>query len=142
MIASHAATGAEATQEDSTPANHSYDIVGFELVRGFVEHLVAGSPSADPGYGHSARNAVDWEPLAASVANSRTLEHAIGRAVVIADQLSRGVVDVELGDARTPPPTTDDPFFAFTMDDVVPDFGDGRYLSRVARKVGGIIGNR
>ena len=145
MVASAAAIGGEATPERSALANHSgtYDIVAFDLVRGFVEHLVAGTSNRELENGRSPTNTVDWDTLAASVAHSRSLEHAIGRAVVIADQLARGLAkDVELGEARTPPPTTDDPFFAFTMADVVPDFGDSRYRARVARRVGGIIWNR
>ena len=145
MVASDVGIGGEATPERSAHVNHSgtYDIVAFDLVRGFVEHLVAGTSPREPENSRSPTNTVDWDTVAASVAHSRSLEHAIGRAVVIADQLSRDVVkDVQLGDARTPPPTTDDPFFAFTMADVVPDFGDSRYRARVARRVGGIIWNR
>jgi hypothetical protein len=142
MVASDGSIGAEATPKRSAAANQSYDIGAFDLVRGFVEHLVAGNAPGGPGNGRSSGKAVDWETLAASVANSRSLEHAIGRAVVVADQLARGVVEgVQLRDSRTPAPKTDDPFFAFTMADVVPDFGDSRYRSRVARRVGGIIGN-
>jgi hypothetical protein len=143
MAASDASFGAEAVSERSARTNYIYDIEAFDLVRGFVEHLLAGNPSGNAGNGRPPSDAVDWGTLAASVASSRSLEHAIGRAVVIADQLSRGVVEgVQLGDRRTPPPISDEPFFAFTVDDVVPDFGDSRYRSRVARRVGGIVGNR
>ena len=69
-----------------------------------------------------------------SVADSRTLEQAIGRAVVIADEMSRGVFDgAGLVDSAFSP-NAENPFFAFSMADVVPDFGgERRYRSRMSR---------
>ena len=104
------------------------------------------------------------EVVEASVADSLSFEQAIGRAVVIADQMSRGVLDeaqlgnapsslgdapLALGDAPLAlgdaPSSSDagDPFFAFSMADVVPDFGgEHRYWTRVRTKMARIIGTR
>jgi hypothetical protein len=126
----------------ASPTGH-FDIGSFDLVREFVEHVVAKNTSLGTGNDHSARHALDWAALEASVADSPTLEQAIGRAIVIADQMGRGVFE----DA---PPTEmaislakDDPFFSFSMADVVPDFGDAsRYRSRMVRKVARVFGSR
>ena len=74
------------------------------------------------------------------MADSSTLEQAIGRAVVVADQMSRGVLDdTQPGDSPSLKP--EDPFFAFSVADVIPDFGDqSRYRTRVARRVTRIFG--
>jgi hypothetical protein len=112
------------------------------IVRSFVEHLVAKRALEEPDNPSSGCKPPIWETLVAAVSDSRTLEVAIGRAVVIADRLARGFVDeFESGEADTPR-TADDSFFAFTMVDVVPDFGDSRYRARVSRRVAGIIGTR
>ncbi len=125
----------------SASAIETFDIGSFGLVRKFVEHMVAKNASAVLGSGRSARHAIDWEAVEASVADSRTLEQAIGRAVVIADQMCRGVFDItRLGDS---PLKAEAPFFTFSMADVVPDFGDeSRYRTRMARKAGRIFGTR
>ena len=95
------------------------------------------------GTSGSARQVVDWRAVDASVADSRSLEQAIGRAVVIADQMSRGVFD-ETHPGQPPSSLkAAEPFFAFSMADVVPDFGDGtRYRTRVARKMARLLGTR
>ncbi len=117
----------------------SFEIGSFDLVRKFVEHVVAKSASAT-GNGRSPRTAIDWEAVEAAVADSRSFEHAIGRAVVIADRMCRGVFDdTHSGDAAWSL-KTEEPFFAFSVAGVVPDFGDGsRYRTRMARKVGRVI---
>ena len=86
------------------------------------------------------QHVVDWNAVEASVADSRTLEQAVGRAVVIADQMSRGAFHgYQPGDS--PLSRVDDPFFAFSMADVVPDFGDERrYRTKMARKITNILG--
>jgi hypothetical protein len=129
----------ETSPEGSPSANGFVDIGAFELVRRFVEHVAAKNVPGEAGDGRLGRVAVDWETVAASVADSRSLEHAIGRAVVVADQMARGVFDDSpVGDAPSLP-DLDEPFFAFTMADVVPDFGDDSYRTRVARMVARII---
>jgi len=95
------------------------------------------------GNGVSAPYLIDWGAVEASVADSRTLEQAIGRAVVIADQMSRGVFDDTHPGQSPSSLKPEEPFFAFSMADVVPDFGDGsRYRIRVARKMARILGTR
>jgi len=133
----------EALPGGSASAIETFDIGSFGLVRTFVEHVVAKNASAALGNGRSARHAIDWEAVEASVADSRTLEQAIGRAVVIADQMCRGVFDItRLGDAPSRL-KAEVPFFTFSMADVVPDFGDeSRYRTRMARKAARIFGTR
>ena len=92
---------------------------------------------------HSSQFAIDWLAVEASVGDARSIEQAIGRAVVVADQMSRGLFDnMQLGDTQSSS-AGEVPFFAFSMADVVPDFGDeSRYRTRMARKVARIFGNR
>jgi hypothetical protein len=127
----------------SASAVGSFDIESFGLVRRFVEHVVAKNASAPFGNDGSAGHAVDWGAVEVSIAGSRTLEQAIGRAVVIADQMSRGLCDGSQPGDPSSSLKVEDPFFAFSMADVVPDFGDGsRYRTRVTRKVSRIFGAR
>jgi hypothetical protein len=128
----------------STSAIDPFKVRSFDLVRKFVEHVVAkNTAGAVLGNGRSSGSAIDWEAVEASVADSRSFEQAIGRAVVIADQMCRGVFDnAHPGDASSSN-KTEDPFFAFSLADVVPDFGDeSRYRTRLARKVAKIFGIR
>ncbi len=131
----------EALPGGSASAIVPFNVGSFDLVRKFVEHMVAENASA-LGDGRSSRNAIDWERVEASVADSTSFEQAIGRAVVIADEMCRGVFDdPRLGDASSPL-RTEEPFFAFSLADVVPDFGDeSRYRTRVARRVARILGS-
>src|SRR5215469_13867438 len=57
----------------------------FELFNRFVEHLIAANVSA-AGQGASTETLVDWELIRASIVGSCSVEHAIGRATVIADR--------------------------------------------------------
>lgn len=140
----------DAVSGTSASANVSFDIGSVDLVRKFVEHVTAKDASAVQGHGRSPRSDFDWELVTANVAGSRSFEHAIGRAVVIADQMRRGMFDdthldasddTHLGAASSL--RTDDPFFAFSMADVIPDFGDeSRYRTRLARKASKILRTR
>ena len=150
MVTRDALVSTNGTPEGSAPASPSFDIGAYDFVRRFVEHLMVKNAPGTGGNG-CASDAVDLESVATSVADARSLEHAIGRIVVIADRLTRGVVeepqvgvartDSHDGDIPTPPPA-EDPFFAFSMVDVVPDFGDSRYRTRFARRVARIAGRR
>jgi hypothetical protein len=115
----------------------------FDLVRKFLEHLVVEKSEGASGYGESARCEIDWAAVEASTSNCQTLEQAIGRAIVVADQMSRGVfAGIQYADLW-PSYDADDPFFAFSVADVAPDFGDeSRYRKRVVRKVVEILGTR
>ncbi len=95
------------------------------------------------GRGGSVQYEIDWATVEASTSDCQTLEEAIGRAVVVAHQMSRGVFDDIQGAGSWPSYDANDPFFAFSVADVAPDFGDeSRYRKRVARKVAGILGTR
>ena len=131
-------------------ANAPYDIGSFDLVRNFVELVIAKNASTLLGSGRSLRSGVDWKAVEAAVADSPSFEQAIGRAIVITDQMCRGVFDsAQLDDApssQDDAPSslkTDDPFFAFSMADVDADFGDEcRYRTLVAKRLGRIFGSR
>ena len=129
---------------ESPAAIDPFDVGSFDLVRKFVEQVVAKNTSgAMLGNGRSFGNAIDWEAVEASVADSRSFEQAIGRAVVLADQMCRGVFDDAHAGRSSSSLKTEDPFFAFSLVDVVPDFGDeSRYRTRLARRVARIFGIR
>jgi hypothetical protein len=125
------------------PSMPAFEIGAFSMVRQFVEHLVDKNAAATRADSESLPFDIDWDAVEAAVAGSRTLEQAVGRAVVIADQAARGLSeDYRL--RRAPSwPKFEDPFFAFSMADVLPDFGDeSRYRSKVRRKVAGLFGAR
>ena len=86
---------------------------------------------------NASTTALDWELIRESVAGAPSVEHAIGRAVVIADRISRGAVDEATTATTALPEPGEDPFFAFSVADAVPDFGDNsRYREWVIRRVG------
>lgn len=127
----------------STSAAPSLAYGSFDLVRKFLEHLVLENAVENHSRVGSGQSEIDWAAVEASTSDCQTLEQAIGRAVVVADQMSRGVFDgMERADLW-PSYDANDPFFAFSVTDVAPDFGDeSRYRKRVARKVVGILGTR
>ena len=130
----------EAAPGTSTTVADTFGVGRFELVREFVDHLIAEQKARAGRDGSSSRKALDWDALTTSVADATSLEVAIGRAVASADRLvrqssrERKLVDVN------PASTTEAQFFAFTQDDAVPDFGDDRYRSRFARRFANVIG--
>jgi hypothetical protein len=140
IIAPHFSVRSEgALCEDSA----KFDIGSFELVRRFVEHVVAKNAFESPGKERTLRSAIDWEVVEASVADTNSLEQAIGRAVVIADQMCRGAFEHSHLDAGPWSIQTEDAFFGFSVADVAPDFGDGsRYRTRMARSMARIFGIR
>lgn len=143
-----------------TAVGKSFDVRSLELVREFVEHLFdahATRQSDDT----LARHVVDWEMVEACISDCHSIEHAIGRAVLAADQMARGVFDggrlralrPAQGQAQEAAPALDvrgpqhpphapseDAFFAFSVADAVADFGDeSRYRTKVAKKVARVL---
>ena len=137
----------------------------FDLARQFIEHMVTNDALARSMNGYPCTSAVDWKAVQATIADSRTLEHAIGRAVVIASQMCRGACHESPQGAEENRPSgvrpsvaprsrtttddlliafhDDDPFFSFNSVDAIPDFGDeSRYRTRVARKMARVCGIR
>lgn len=140
-----------ALSETRPTAEGIYVVGALVLVREFVDRVLARSAHGMIGDAHTPRHPVDWALIEASVSDCRSLEQAIGRALVIADQMCRGVFEYTHHRVAEPTPTIrdestfatrdDDPFFAFSMADAVPDFGDeSRYRTKVARKVARVFG--
>jgi hypothetical protein len=128
---------------ESATATTSAATRSFDLVRKFLEHLVVENAVGAAGPVGSAQYEIDWAAVQASMSDCQTLEQAIGRAVVVADQMSRGVFDGIQCTDLWPAYDVNDPFFAFSVADVAPDFGDeSRYRKRVVRKVAGILATR
>jgi hypothetical protein len=125
---------------ESTSVTTSLANGSFDLVRKFLEHLLAENAPKAMG---AAQCEIDWAAVEASTTGCQTLEQAIGRAIVVTDQMSRGVfAGIEYADLW-PSYDGNDPFFAFSVADVAPDFGDeSRYRKKVAKKVAGILGAR
>ena len=128
------------TPKTSRHSGTHYDIKSFELVRQFVEGLLVQKTSTS-GTDDLRRNVVDWETLEASVADSNSLEQAIGRAITLVNQDPGGLLTCP---SRVMPGAEDsDSFFSFSLGDVAADFGDGtRYRTRVARRVTTIVARR
>ena len=82
--------------------------------------------------GVSAHYEIDWAAVEASTTDCQTLEQAIGRAVVSPIRcLGECLTGIQCADLW-PSYDANDPFFAFSVADVAPDFGD-----EVATKEGG-----
>jgi hypothetical protein len=113
----------------------------FEMVRRFIEGsgVAIASRAAE-----SDRTSclVDWEAIRKAIAGSRSIEQAIGRAVVIADQMRRGIPDYpNTGERPLGTMQEDSQFFGFSVADAIPDFGDHTYRTRVVRRLTGIFGS-
>jgi len=133
--------GGTENRQSTMSSDTSFDISSFELVRQFVEHVAAENASAALGTGDSYRNPIDWETVTACVADSDSLEQAIGRAVVIADLMCRGAFIDTSPYAARPAAGDEEAFFAFSVTDVVPDFGDeSRYRTKVAKRMARVFG--
>ena len=65
----------------------------FDLVRQFVDHLFAreGDSTFALESPENPRPALDWRAIDEAAAGSQNLEQAVGRSVLVADQMSRGV---------------------------------------------------
>jgi hypothetical protein len=138
VLAQQSRFSPESASITTSVANGSLD-----LARKFLEHLMLENAAGAVGRGGSVQYEIDWATVEASTSDCQTLEEAIGRAVVVAHQMSRGVFDDIQGAGSWPSYDANDPFFAFSVADVAPDFGDeSRYRKRVARKVAGILGTR
>ena len=86
---------------------------------------------------------IDWAEVEASTSDCQTLEQAIGRAVVVADRMSRGAFSRAQPTNFSSAYDANDPFFAFSVADVTPDFGDdSRYRRRAVRKLARILASR
>src|SRR5580704_8554927 len=59
----------------------------YELFRDFVEHIAAGKASGAFGSGFSPATSVEWMRLKVEVADSQSIEQALGRAVIIANRM-------------------------------------------------------
>lgn len=136
-------------------ARHGEDSLrrgAFDLVRRFVEQRV------DSGGGalledQLTSDLIDWEAVEAAAAPAHSLEQAVGHALLLALSKNRPVSKdpgrfeaprphtLESGDCPGWSVKTDDPFFSFSVADIVPDFGDeSRYRSKVARRMARVIG--
>ena len=114
----------------------------LEIFHRFVEHLVIKSAKEPPDQAQRSL-LIDWAALRASAASCTSLEQGIGRALVAADLMSRGGFQcADAVELRTDETTTNT-FFDFSVIDATPDFGDqDRYRTRVARRLGSVLGPR
>jgi hypothetical protein len=141
-ISSELSSPEESTSEGASAAHtDSFDISAFSLVRNFVEQVVVTGGGASSVDVCSRAALIDWDVVGNSVARSASFEQAIGRAILIADQMSRGVFQDESPPEVFPSSLQDsEPFFAFSVGNAIPDFGDeSRYRTRMARRMGGVL---
>ena len=115
----------------------------FEIVRHFVEHLANASQSGALDRRQAPPLRVNWEVIRTAITGCHSIEQAIGRAVVVADQMSRRKLDnPNGGDVLLGAEAEDHPFFAAGTAEIVPDFGDqSRYRTRLARRFSGLFGS-
>ena len=98
------------------------------------------SASRAPANSAGTPRPIDWRALEAAAAGSSSLEQAIGRVIARADQMCREVFDAPDSTVRTSTTMVVEPFFAFSVADVMPDFGDdSRYRTKVTRWISGVL---
>jgi len=128
-------------------ANSSADIdfmdQSFEMARHFLQHLSDAGESHAPHVGRPSPLGINDEVIRSAILGSNSLEQAIGRAVVLADQMCRGSIDEpNAGDVFLGAQPEDHPFLRVSVADAVPDFGDhSRYRTRAARRLIGVFGS-
>lgn len=89
----------------------------FDLVRQYFEELASNEPSAE---GPNGREAIDWDVVRESLAGSESVEEAIGRAVVIADLMSRGKYKGPGSSSQR----NSSAFFSFDNTNAIANFGE------------------
>jgi spore germination protein YaaH len=129
--------GLDAMSGPSVGVDGTFDIRSIDLVRQYVEHLVSRSTSG----GTSPETveideAIIWEMIQRSIAGSESMEEAVGRAIVVADQISRGSLEVPQLSAKGSHGKEHSSFFSVNMSSATPDFGDdSRFRKKVAEGV-------
>jgi hypothetical protein len=130
----------------------------LEILEQFFEHLGAINASRVSADDRRSALPLEWTPAIEAISDSLSIEQAIGRSVVIADQLHQGAFARQRDRERTVDQmsrgcsvdhshnTTSfviqdgDPFFSFSVADSLPDFGDqSRYRTRLANKIGRML---
>jgi spore germination protein YaaH len=99
-----------------------FDIRSIDLVRQYVEHLAAKRTGFDCDGVQTSRAATDWDEICQCIAGSESLEEAIGRAVVVADLMSRGLYESENGGKIDQEDSNH--FFSFDNSTATAHFGD------------------
>ncbi len=106
-----------------TEPSATFDIQSMELVRQYIYHLASkatvGGIGDLPGGG-----AIDWDVIRDSIAGSQSVEEAIGRAIVVADLMSRGAYKGEFGEVGAGASQNSNRFFAFDNSNVNAQFGE------------------
>jgi hypothetical protein len=102
-------------------------------------HLTAneadGAPSTDAAACRSdVGRSIDWPAIRDAITGAPSLERAVGRAVVLGARSARGETLGMAPGAMTLDLSLVDPFFSFSVADVVPDFGDHRPRTWLSQK--------
>lgn len=138
---------------NGSPANGT-----LEILEQFFQHLAVTNASRGSADERGPLPSLQWGSAMKAISDSRSIEQAIGRAVVIADQLHPKAgtrhedrerpVDTRSGrrsfdhsqNTTSLVSQDGDPFFSFSVADSLPDFGDeSRYRTRLANKVGRML---
>jgi hypothetical protein len=121
---------------------------GFEILENFVDHLHTTGPLRGTVIEQNCAPSIGWDRAEEAIVDCTSIEQAIGRTLVFADQINKRVAT---HDGRSTPSSTvrsenpafvrdEDPFFSFSVVDSLPDFGDqSRYRSKLAKRVGRML---
>lgn len=127
--------GRHVRSESAKPLIGSLDDT-FEVFRDFVEHVVNTKISDAPGKSPRVLRPLVREVIRTAVADAESIEQALGRAVVFADRMNREDIVKVIDGASEPVIKDNEAFFAFSVADALPDFGDqSRYRTRLTKKV-------
>lgn len=120
----------------------------FEILEKFVDHLNTTSPSRETVSDQNGGPSIEWDLAEEAIVDCNSIEQAIGRTLVFADQLNKRVVvhdcrsvqSSTIGNEKPASVRDEDPFFSFSVIDSAPDFGDqSRYRSKLAKRVGRML---
>jgi hypothetical protein len=112
----------------------------FEVFREFVEHIVIRNDLERPEQVRNCLRTFEWRAIHCAVADTSSLEQALGRAVVFAGRMHQKPIADTSGDMSQRVFSDDEPFFAFSVANALPDFGDqSRYRTRVTKRVVGLF---
>jgi hypothetical protein len=142
--------GAKAASSDAllrllngTSANGS-----FEILEKFVDHLKSTGPLRGTVVEQNCAPSIEWDLAEEAIVHCTSIEQAIGRTLVVADQINKRVAthdgrNTSSSTVRSENPASvrdEDPFFSFSVVDSLPDFGDqSRYRSKLAKRVGRML---
>jgi spore germination protein YaaH len=112
----------------------TFDIESMDMVREYIGYLANKNSATNAGLG-SDEAVIDWDVIQSAIEGSESIEEAVGRAVVVADLMSRGAYKGQFGEAGANTHLSSNRFFAFDNSNATADFGErSRFRTWIAER--------